>query len=425
MGCFNYTCCVSGLPIMGGHKVRYFLLTENKLSDRIRPIHIHDVWVPRTFPLKAEYNDYGTVEEIESGPAQDIWMEAFAKDIRPLGPGDNQCHDVPVTPNMSFEDLLEAVWECRVSVLPVHRLKLNAESVAEFRSKLPAGLPTLERVRVQLKPIAKGYGQKGYVVDELENGIVRVRWGAFSAKPNLRPFQRAEKLLNRNFVTVITVGSGSYSHGGAELRVFAKPGTDLSYWGADKDTLSDTAPRQIAQAMIREDVWQALLRERLTNDWSDKPAPTLDEFKREVRKEYTDLRAKFVRDAARKKVRNPTPAQVRKQLEEMHRELESMSELPHPAVAYLRRGDAPAGTGLSHHWKLFTQKGLSLKQATRFLDSVAEMAYVTRVLMGVRHVWRPSSSAGSQVGEFDKHLSFHNAMAQICKDRLREMSEDE
>jgi hypothetical protein len=425
MGCYNYTCCVSGLPIMGDHKVRYFLLTESPSNQASRPIHIYDAWYPRTFPLKAKYNDYGTVENVEAGPMQDIWMEAFQRDIRPLGGGDNHVHDLPVYPEMSFEELLKALRSNRVQSLR-RMLKVSADGVAAFREKLPACVPTMERVRAHLKssPKAKPHGEKGFVVDELENGVVRVRWHNDRTNSS-KPLVRAQKRLGPHFATVLTVGSGNYPER-TELRVFAKPGPEnvVFYKGATEDEFLADRPLMVAQAMIREDVWQALLKETISDGWSDKPGPSLAEFKTSVRGAYKKVQALLERNAKVDK-QKPTAATVRRMLAVVRQQLDEMNKPVHPALWAITREELPYMVGLSHHWHLFAKNRLSVKEAAPFLDTVAETAYVTLVLMGVRHVWHPSPSTGAQVGEFDKHLSYHSAMAQICKDRLREMSEDE
>jgi len=115
MGSFNLTCAISGLPIPGGTKVRYFLLTEAP-DKKSAPVYIHEVWGPRNFPLKATYNDYGTVEKVEEGPARDAWMLAFKRDLVEVGQGDNSYHDLPTSKDMTFDHLLHAIRERRVMV---------------------------------------------------------------------------------------------------------------------------------------------------------------------------------------------------------------------------------------------------------------------------------------------------------------------
>ena len=114
MGSFDYTCAVSGLPISAGDPVRFMLLSENHFKENA--CEITDVWVPRNFPIKAKYNDYGSIEEYEEGILKDLMMEAFDHDLHEVEVGDNKYHDVAVYHGMAFYKFLEALWEQRVSV---------------------------------------------------------------------------------------------------------------------------------------------------------------------------------------------------------------------------------------------------------------------------------------------------------------------
>jgi hypothetical protein len=104
MGSFSYTCTVSNLPIAAGDKVRFMLLTQNPYNER--PCSAHDVWFPRTFPITAFYDDYGSIDNLEHSAQVDLWMEGLNLDLHEVGTGDNPCHDVSTAKGMSFENLL-------------------------------------------------------------------------------------------------------------------------------------------------------------------------------------------------------------------------------------------------------------------------------------------------------------------------------
>lgn len=114
MGSFAMTCAVSGLPIGGGEPIRFMLLTESNIGRT--PCYIHDLWAPRTWPIKAEYNDYGGIEETTVSAVRETWMEAFAKDLVELPVGENSAHNVATSCSMSWDKMLEALWEERISV---------------------------------------------------------------------------------------------------------------------------------------------------------------------------------------------------------------------------------------------------------------------------------------------------------------------
>lgn len=95
MGSFAYTCCITNLPIEAGDDVKYILLTENPYSDSGK-CNVHDTWFPRTWPISAQYNDYGSIEGFDlNSPAAWAIMAGFQKDLIEVGTGDNTCHDVP------------------------------------------------------------------------------------------------------------------------------------------------------------------------------------------------------------------------------------------------------------------------------------------------------------------------------------------
>jgi hypothetical protein len=117
MGCFNYVCCISGLPIEAGTLVRFLALTQ---TEWYRPnehiCYVTGRWQPRTAPLKARYNDYGSVEDVESDLTERVFWGSFKADVVEVGVGKNKCHDVAVRKEMQRGEWLEALWEGRVFV---------------------------------------------------------------------------------------------------------------------------------------------------------------------------------------------------------------------------------------------------------------------------------------------------------------------
>lgn len=122
MGSFDFTCCISGLPIGWHDPVRYILLTEQLPGEERH--HLDSRWILRTFPLRGLYNDYGLAEVLQRGPAQEIWLDALQLDLIETGPGDNTFHQVPVRKGMSFEEIQTALWKECVFV----RDRLSAET---------------------------------------------------------------------------------------------------------------------------------------------------------------------------------------------------------------------------------------------------------------------------------------------------------
>lgn len=76
MGCFNAICGMSGITIMGGDRIRYLLLVENKSK---RSCGVSKSWYLRSPAIEATYNEYGSIY-LEEGPkslARRVMFESF------------------------------------------------------------------------------------------------------------------------------------------------------------------------------------------------------------------------------------------------------------------------------------------------------------------------------------------------------------
>lgn len=116
MGSFNFVCAVSGLPIVAGDNVKYLLLEQMGIASRGWTCYIDDRWFPRIFPVSAQYNDYGSIENIKNSLASDFSIHLLKNDIIEVDVGENEYHDSAVKKTMTLEELLNPIWEGRVSV---------------------------------------------------------------------------------------------------------------------------------------------------------------------------------------------------------------------------------------------------------------------------------------------------------------------
>lgn len=401
MGSFSYTCAISGFPIQGGDEVRVYLLTQNPYRDR--PCYMHGIWFPRTFPLKAKYNDYGTVEDVEEGPARDLWMEGFQRDLIEVGYGSNVYHDVPASKDMGFDKLLEALWEQRVRVerqTPIVALELHDKgtrsSKLQDEDELPTtpGVPTLRNITavVQafgLKLYGEGEGPGGYLIDEVEWGKVRVRWNCDN--DGVEPLENLASKLT-DYVTMISAGS-TYR---VELTVCPKPGTE----GFHSFPKFPVDPLMVNYAMIREDVWQTLLSEPLVDEYDmeakSRKALTISDYRAGVRK--------FAKKANKKSfVTNYDLA----------------GKCPGSWV--IAKSPIPFTVGLAEQWTLLSRKG---PVPESFMDTVAEFAFISGHLASTRYWWKPSYSIGSQDPEWKSQRVYLTRMLEIVEARIKEAAED-
>jgi len=67
MGCWNGTCAISNLPILGGDDVKLLITKFNRLSNdtcKTAVCYVDDIFKPRYLQLDAQYDTYGSVENI-------------------------------------------------------------------------------------------------------------------------------------------------------------------------------------------------------------------------------------------------------------------------------------------------------------------------------------------------------------------------
>jgi len=402
MGCFDYRCCVTGLPIRAGDSVKFVLLTENPYEDNNTIIYMHDYWFLRTWPLRAEYNDYGSIEGFD-GTSPGVWavVEGLKKDLVEVGTGDNSVHDAPTKKGMSFSDTLNAVQEGRMLVARDYdyNKELHLKIDTEFQRTLPSrspifskvyeppeGLPTLQRITTLLE--SKGfkisgmrdYDDDSYLVDELDHGWIRIRQGGFGGGKAesltvLLPILREEK-----YAAMITAGSGNYANE-AEIQVMPLPGSRMAFRRSDSKT-----PLKVCQGMILSSAWDAILRQ--TN--------------------YQKIRA-GVQAEWEKSVKPCSNLEVL---------VRGMARGDDGAAALFHRSEVPFTMGLGEHMSLIldrhNQQPFTDQQIKDFLDDVAGLECLYHIIMPLRYWWKPSWHGG-QGSDYRKDQQWHTMLAEVCE----------
>jgi hypothetical protein len=445
MGSFAYTCAVSGLPIEAGDKVRYLLLTKNPYHNGAEnTCYIHDLWFPRVFPLKGEYNDYGSVENVIAGSEQEIWLDGLKLDLVELGWGENTVHDVPTKKEMTFDELLNAIQEGRVLVereydkhSDIYDFLIDREpkesnlSPEEKRDhKISKGVPTIFRVqkvaeRLGIAVYSGDWNKKSIVIDSPQGGDVRVRCHLMYGKEYnvgekfspgasvLEEVNVLEKLQAEllDYATVISASSNGCGIDGKDKRTHIQPNTELIIRpkpGTLDGTLqpkwaNNKTPLPVGHAMIREDVWQEMLKGTV-EVWTSKHIAKanidtfydgINKFVEYVKSEDKDLPYRF-----------------------MHRE-DNGRDLPGAWIA--SKDVIPFTVGLATHFNLMMNKS---EQPDEFFKTVAEFAFINCLLAQTRYQWRPSSSAGPQFGEWDAHEKLLKAFAKIATTIAKEQKEE-
>jgi hypothetical protein len=425
MGSFAFTCTVSGLPIEAGDPVRYLLLTKNPFHENAAAwsCEIDGHWYVRSFPFRAVYNDYGSIEPDQLGQPYltDLMLEGLNADMIERGVGDNACHDVPVRRGMGLPEILNALWEARVLVPSIGGYKLMPrlakklgvddpskvypEKPKRSKRKIHPGIPTMQRVRKAIEEsglvLTDEAFSKGFTVGRMFLGYIRVRSEKYGNE--VEELTKLQAVLDQQgrFATVITVGTGMYSSQ-AELLVLPKPCTDGKGYGASfspsQGYLGTVSP--VAQAMIRNDVWEAICGMTLNSDYRGLPS-TAGRFK-DLAKDLWDKcleHERFMR----------APVEKDQMSDKYIRSMEFRELLQNDnVVASHMKGRA--GTGLREHFDLMVGKGLDGKLTpevvTDFLATVGETVFVQMILSNVRYQWEPSSGNGPQFGEWAMHLDY-------------------
>lgn len=433
MGSFNSLCAISGLPITYGTPVRFMLLTQNPYADDWCKCYQYSIWVPRTFPIKAKYNDYGSVDHIEEGATRDVWFEAFQRDLVECGVGDNSFHDLAVSKDMDFDDFLEALQKERVRVkrrtAPIQEEELrkaldranallkevspkrNLDEEPKVERGEP-GFPTLESIQALIKaaglPLSNDASTPGYHVDEQAWGSVRIRWSKF-AEPGSQQLEALPPLLGE-YACMICAGSGNYPND-AEVIVRPKPGNREGGGKRSVHLPDPDGDLLVMQAMIREDVWQALLKQPLDKGYNFNTKKyetnTLEKFKQGIR--------------AYLKHREEKLGAVTDIKDLLFDSLDRDFVLNYPGSWVVdRRESAMMTMGPSDHWQLMQQKGPLPEE---FIDTAAEYAYVYCVLGQLGYWWKPSYSIGGQDPAWKGKLKYLQELVKLVKAEVKEQED--
>lgn len=284
------------------------------------------------------------------------------------------------------------------------------------------GLPTLGRLQEAL--VAKGFEMSpggslpGYVVDEVRHNLFRVRWNEFEGVNRLEKLTAAQEALS-DYATMITVGSGSYRDP-MEILVAPKPGTEnarLSY--------SDPPPRGalVEQALVREDVWQALLKGTVDRGWRS-TGDTIEDYRKGIRG-YLAWR-KAEQDKLVAAIEND-PSPTRLLLSELAQERRHPPE-QFPGAWFFGRDDSRFTMGFSEHWDILEDMG---PIPEHMIDVAAEFAFISAKMLTFRQFWRPSYYAGQETEwpRFREHfrnlLEVVEVQAKEWEEEMREWEEGE
>lgn len=423
MGSFNATCIVSGLAIQGGDEVRFLTLARSAFhpdgNDHVN--YVGGRWQIHGVPIRAVYDDYGSVEDVEENLTSRIFFEALKRGAVEKGVGDNTVHDVEVRGDMDQKGWLKALWEGRVFVEDHKSLRTWDPEKYEPSP----GIPSIRRITAALKEgghsIAESYGAEGYIVDEVKHGFIRVRYGAHRGNDDTELEAALPAIHAAGFAAMVTAGSGNYANHG-EVLVGPKPSSDPSVHIftaglADNDRSHD--PRPVSQAMIREDVWQILLDTKYEGWSGNYTRETMTSAALEAVKEELAWRAQKAEIMALAE----GEAKVEAVKGILRRELDMINlRSGNLFLDSLRGHEGTSGFSFREEYRLGVELSQDPEELERYVRDVAEALHV-EIMYGYLHgQWHPSTNS-DQEGRWEEAREFRAKLVKLCDNAIS--AEDE
>lgn len=395
MGSFNATCIVSNLPIEAGTPVRFLLLAKSVVNNDAGLVcYVGGRWQVYGVPIRAQYNDYGSVEDLKDSPTNRMFFEGLRRMSVEKGVGDNQAHDVQVRPDMTQKQWLEALREGRVEVEDNRPLRSQPDK--DWTPPEPKeGIPTLKRVEKLLTDaghkVTTTYGGKDFVLDSPVFGYVRIR--GTRHKPDPKMLEQAVKSLGGHYAAMVTVGTGNYADS-AEVLVAPLPDKGVHLHGLGPKEPGFYDPRVISQAMVREDVWQ-ILREMEIQSY--RGTHTFERLQ-EIANQAVDK--ELARRTALKGVPSGQEAQS------LIRDFRSdYSTDPASFSYYLQGHEGTSGFTFKEAYRLALEFLTDPVELRAYMQDLAELVHVQWAYAFLHGQWHPTTNSG-QEANWDEHRAF-------------------
>jgi hypothetical protein len=114
MGCWNKTCGLTNLPIIHGQPVAVLMIKQNDHNDPCKPsasaCYTDTFWRPFGLPIRAVYNDYGWMEEVQENLQSRFTLDMIKKKLVERELGENPYHDHEIKRAMLEGDFEES-WD--------------------------------------------------------------------------------------------------------------------------------------------------------------------------------------------------------------------------------------------------------------------------------------------------------------------------
>lgn len=394
MGCWNETCALSHLPIRAGDEVVFLVLTRTPYFDHEARTgcYIGDHWFPRTLPLFAKYNDYGSIEDWT--PTEVPLIESIVEGFR--------------------RDLFETRETRRDSVLRIpsrQKANLNWDNVLNW----------------------------------LQEGHVRIDRYAYEGRKRITP-AIVRKALRENEEFIAKYGEEFEK---IPKNASAKRKAEIEKRNQKRGLLDSAAERYARELeqpsvlpclkiLIRKDVWDSLLQMGV-NFWNSsidyskiqEDAKAWKTAARKIRTQPDELL-----DILRKSKKGVSKKEL-KDLEESvafltgHRISQEVGSDCIFEFSGLRgNGTPPFQMGPHDALKAALTDFLRVdspaveEKVDLFMERFGQLRYIEYVMSLVRLAWNPTSGSGSQNDEKVNHFEFHARCAKIACDLALEEGQE-
>lgn len=384
MGCWNETCALSNLPILAGEDVVFLILTRNPYSENEckTGCGIGDHWFPRTLPVFAKYDDYGSIEGWDpktEDPVIRTILDGYRTDLYPSRQSlRDQTLKIPprTKETLSWDNLLQWLGEGLVRV--------------DARARRPERL-TREKVDKSLAEIRE----------------VKDKFGSDKEPVPVDGSEELKREISRR----------------NSLRDMDTP-YNLERW--EETILRDAeAPVSLpcVKILIRRDVWDSLLGMEIRPERWSKTSYNFSQFLTvldiwtKAEAEVLDLGefshvSKDEGEGRRFFRRLEVSSVARKMLGDKNEDLNFL----------LAELSGMSSGGLSGPpFEVCPRDVLKKSPCNRdLLRRYLELRYIEKVMTFIRKAWAPTSGSGSQGEEYEPVMEFHLRCAKLARDLFLE-----
>lgn len=276
MGSFSASCTLSDISVNYGDEVRLVFLASCPSFKQ--------EYAPRSMSIRGIYDDYGSIERYEkNSPSILSMINLLKRDLVEKSLGENVIHDLPITKESNFEEILLAVQKHRVEVIDPSSKKTEEERLElenilidmykdeteKMKQLLPKDIKNLlarknlinrppclkdviGKVKREIGDVVNIVGDvRCFIINQVEEGWIKIILpSTFSEQGSKDLSIQKNKIieaLSKDYAVMATGARGRDSYS-SEIQVMNKEGIVVS-----KER--DERKQDVKMCFIREDIW--------------------------------------------------------------------------------------------------------------------------------------------------------------------------